>query len=735
VDRARGRQLIPRLAALAIMLVGVPLILSVTDFTQEAPIRVGEPSPRTVVAPDVIRVPDPEGTERAQREAADAVDPVLIDDEEAKAEIVQAVRDVFARATAVREAGDDEPAPSRGEQIEALADRLDMLDEAGLRLLVSLDDDELSSVATEAIGIAQLFARQSIPEDQVEQVADDQLQTELVVRPLEPEVAEQVVEPVIRDALRPTVSVDDEATRQAREEAAAEVAELERTFVGGSVIVSAGEAVDEVEFAALQRRGLEGSEPWRALVRAFVLAAILTLAVAGYLRAYRLEVWRSNTRLLLLAVLGALFAVALEAVTFAGQTFGPVWLFVLPVGAVAMLATILFDPPVGVLSTVPAPALAAYAMPGESAVVAFAALAALGSVPLVSRLSARGDLRRAAWQSTVGYTLLAGAMAAVFANVDAVPMAMAAGFVNGVITAMLVNSSLPFLESTFGVLTATSLLDLADRNHPLLRELEQKALGSYNHSIMVSTLVERAARRIGADSLLGSVAALYHDIGKVSDPYFFIENQFGIANPHDDLAPEVSAEIIQRHVTDGREMARRYRLPPEVVAGITSHHGTTLVSYFYNQARHASRDGQTVDEAHFRYKGDKPSTKELAILMLADCCEGASRAAALANRELTRDDLADIVQGLVADRVEDGQLDESSLTFRELAVVQDVFIESLVGVYHPRISYPAAPHPGEPAHGDGPAAGDRGGHTSDADDRGGAVADEQGPEADPARAR
>jgi cyclic-di-AMP phosphodiesterase PgpH len=122
--------------------------------------------------------------------------------------------------------------------------------------------------------------------------------------------------------------------------------------------------------------------------------------------------------------------------------------------------------------------------------------------------------------------------------------------------------SLPFLESVFGILTATSLLDLADRNHPLLRELEQKALGSYNHSIMVSTMVERACRAVGADALLGSVAALYHDIGKVRRPYFFVENQFAIANPHDELEPRVSAVIIQEHVTDGIEMARSFRLPP-----------------------------------------------------------------------------------------------------------------------------------------------------------------------------
>jgi putative nucleotidyltransferase with HDIG domain len=252
---------------------------------------------------------------------------------------------------------------------------------------------------------------------------------------------------------------------------------------------------------------------------------------------------------------------------------------------------------------------------------------------------------------------------------------------------MLVTTVVPYLESLFGVITATGLLDLADRNRPRLRELEQKALGSYNHSIMVVTLCERACRAIGADALLASTAALYHDIGKVRRPYFFVENQFGVGNPHDDLEPRVSAIIIQEHVTDGVEMARVHRLPPEIVEGIATHHGTTLVSYFHAKA--LQRYGpEKVTETEFRYQGRKPASREMAVLMLADCCEGATRAAAIDNRNLTRTDLEEIVHRLVDERVADGQLDDSALTFRDLALVRESLIETLVGVYHPRIAYP-----------------------------------------------
>jgi len=693
------------------VVVAIPAVMSVTALLQEAPLREGEPAPRTVIAPDLIRVDDPAATELARRLAADAVEPVLVSDDEAKAAVVQAVSDRFAAAEAARQPATDGVAvPSMQEQVQAILSRIPVLEENGARRLASLPDNQLSEVAAQAIDIAQLYARDEVPEGQVEADVNRLLRNEFAVRTFPPGVADEVIAPIIRDAARPTVRLDDAKTEALRSQAADDVAPVQRTFARGSVIVSAGEVVDPQQYAALQLRGLEGREPWLEALRALALVLALTAVVALYLQAYRRSVWQAARKLLLLAVIALMYVAALETASLLVPAGRTAMYYAVPVGAVAMLATILFDPPVGVLLALPATVLVAFTVPGEAGVVAFAAVASLLSVPLVSRLSARGDLRRAAWQSTLGYAGIAAVMAAVFSGTDSVLPAAAAGLANGVISAVVLNGSLPFLESVFGILTATSLLDLADRNHPLLRELERKALGSYNHSIMVSTMCERAARSIHADSLLASTAALYHDIGKVRRPYFFVENQFGIENPHDELPPEQSALIIQDHVSDGVEMARQVRLPPEIVGGIASHHGTTLVSFFYSRAvaeADADPAHPQVDEAHFRYKGRKPSSKEMGILMLADCCEGASRAAAQHNRNLSRDDLDGIVRGLVADRVEDGQLDECALTFRELADVQESFIETLVGVYHPRIAYPGKPRKNVPANSDVVAAGAR----------------------------
>jgi cyclic-di-AMP phosphodiesterase PgpH len=288
------------------------------------------------------------------------------------------------------------------------------------------------------------------------------------------------------------------------------------------------------------------------------------------------------------------------------------------------------------------------------------------------------------------------------------------------LTGVGVQGTTPLLGSLFRPPAATALHALADRNHPLLRELEQKALGTYIHSVMVATLTERACRAIGAEPLLGTVAALYHDIGKLRQPQFFIENQQELANPHDDLEPEASAVIIQNHVSDGVALATQHHLPPEVVACIDSHHGTMLVGYFYEQAvRTAGGDPDAVDEQHFRHKGSRPHSKEAAVLMLADCCEATTRAMAMSRGTLTREEIEATVDRLLQERIDDHQFVEADLTLRELQVARDTIVESLVGIYHPRIAYPERgerPPPASAADDAYPDAAAEGPETAEAPD-------------------
>ncbi len=702
------RVLLQRIAAVVLLLVVIPVMVALSSVSEAAPVRSGEPSPRTVVASEVINLVDVEATELAKRTASESVGPVRVVDEEAQATVVAAVREIFqsieeARrprpgptpAPAVDSEGNPAPSdpstrePTREEQLAALRDELVVLGDDALLALIDLDPLALNLVEAETVEIAQNLARSRISAEELSRVVSEQLRSELAVRDFPGEVGQLVVRPLIESVMQPTVTVDPDATAAARQRAADAVADVVQSWRSGDVIVRSGEVVTPLQSQALSQLGLEGTDPWRAFGTAMLAMAVVVVAASAYLRAMQPLLFASGRKVLLLASLVAGFAAVTVGVDVLAETAGRAWWYLVPGGALAMLGALLASPIVGLALLVPAVVLVLMLAPDQTAAAVFVAGAVMGSVPLVTDLSSRGDLRRATLRGFLGYPLLALALEIAFASGESPVVAILAGLGNGVLTAMLVQGVLPFLESTFRLPTVTALLDLADRNHPLLRELEQKALGSYNHSVMVASLVERACRQIGANPLLGSVAALYHDIGKVRQPHFFIENQQGIANPHDELEPRISAVIIQNHVVDGVEMAREYKLPPEVVAAIGSHHGTMLVSYFYNKAlRDAGGDVEAVDEQEFRYSGHKPRRKEAAILFIADSSEAATRAAAMKKGTLPREEIEQTVDKLIQERLDDNQFDNTDLTFHELTTVRNSIVEALVGVYHPRIDYP-----------------------------------------------
>jgi putative nucleotidyltransferase with HDIG domain len=250
----------------------------------------------------------------------------------------------------------------------------------------------------------------------------------------------------------------------------------------------------------------------------------------------------------------------------------------------------------------------------------------------------------------------------------------------------LMTGLLPFVERSFGVLTDLSLLEVGDVAHPLLQELVRRAPGTYNHSINVASLAEAAAESIGGRGLLVRVGAYFHDIGKMLKPAYFVENQ-GQENRHESLVPAMSTLIIVAHVKEGVELARQYNLPQPIIDLIAEHHGTTLVEYFYNRAAQRSQDdpnGDGPDEQTYRYPGPKPSTRESAVMMLADAAESASRTLS----EPTPARIASLVNELAQKRLNDGQFDECGLTLEELKTVEKSLVKSLTAVYHGRVKYP-----------------------------------------------
>jgi len=275
---------------------------------------------------------------------------------------------------------------------------------------------------------------------------------------------------------------------------------------------------------------------------------------------------------------------------------------------------------------------------------------------------------------------------------------------SGVLAALLALLLLPLVEWLFQHVTNISLLELTDMSHPLLQRLALEAPGTYHHSLMVGAIGQAAANRIGANGLLVSVCAYFHDIGKLAKPEFFSENQHGGENPHDGLAPSMSALVIQSHVKEGITLAKRYKLPRTVCNGIRTHHGTTLTSYFYQVARQALKEAGMAEDSglehSFRYDGPKPWTREQAILMLADTVEAASRSL----DKPTPNRIAEQVESLMREKLLDGQLDLCPLTLEDLHEIQNSFVFALANILHGRNPYPREDQPAQPATGAGAAS-------------------------------
>ena len=285
--------------------------------------------------------------------------------------------------------------------------------------------------------------------------------------------------------------------------------------------------------------------------------------------------------------------------------------------------------------------------------------------------------------TVIGVQYLLGQPATTALLTNAVLFAGGTFFAGVVMTGLL-----PFMERWFDIQTDISLLELSDANHPLLKELVQRAPGTYNHSINVASISEAAAESIGANGLLCRVGAYFHDVGKLRKPEYFIENQAGGENKHDDLTPTMSTLVIVAHVKDGVEIARQHRLPARIIDLIQQHHGTTMVEYFYNRAlKNAEQESDTppvIDEADFRYPGPRPQTRESAVMMLADTVESASRAL----REPTPARIESLVSEITRKKFEDGQFDQCDITIEQLHSIRESLIKSLNAMYHARVKYP-----------------------------------------------
>jgi putative nucleotidyltransferase with HDIG domain len=498
-----------------------------------------------------------------------------------------------------------------------------------------------------------------------------------------------VVQDIAASKLQANTLIDRELYERLQNEAAEEVAAQEVEVVEGEVIASEGTRLTQWHIDAIEATSAPTLEEQPTVGIAAVVTVLVGL-LGLYLATFRPEFWARPRMVALFGIMIILAAAAVRGTVAVHETFS--W-YVLPAVAFGFITAVLFDQRIAILMALAVGVLSAVGTL-DTGMTVYGTLAAVAPIAFVSAVSTRGAFRNAVVLSSLVAAGVAASTAWFFhigpndAFMDVVPISVAWAFGVSVFASLLGLAALQFFESAFDITTTLGLLDLTDRNHDALQMLQEKAFGTFNHSLMVGTLAHAAARAIGANALLARAMAYYHDLGKTENPTFFIENQFGITNPHDDLDPTQSAQIIRDHVTAGVALARDYKIPTDVTEGIVSHHGDGVMRFFFEKARQIH--GDDVDINDFRHIGHKPRTTESAILMLADSLEAACRAE-FQSIEPTPDAIEKMVDRIMNEKIEDGQLSESPLTMGEITKVRKAFLDSLVGHYHQRIAYPNFP--------------------------------------------
>lgn len=553
------------------------------------------------------------------------------------------------------------------------------IEEAVGLALLELNDTDYVIAKTDILGIIDVLMRQEIRDTQLSdarRTARRQVSLELTT------LQNTVVTNLAPQFVVETVFVNPEATAVLRDEAETAVTPVVRDIQQGQRILSEGDIVTDLDIEVLTALGLmQRDTNWRDIGRLFLVSLLSAVILTLYWQQYHRRRQENLRYVMALASLVIFFALVGRLM----QVGSPLLAYWFPLAAMSMLISVIFDIRLAMVTTAIMATIFGFVGTNSLELAMYA-----GAGGMLATLVLRDAQRitaffRAGLIASIGYMLVI-IMFRFTANVDTLAMVqlLLYALANGILSAGLTLAGFYLLGSTFGITTTLQLQDLSRLDHPLLQELLRRAPGTYHHSIMVANLAEQAAEMVpSADSTMVRVGAFYHDIGKMNRPPFFTENQEGL-NPHDTLDPYSSARIILSHVTDGVEMARKYRLPDRIRDFIAEHHGDRVVMGFYHKALAESEDGaMEVDMAKFQYGGPRPRSPETGIVMLADSVEATSSAL----RPNTARAIEKLVNSLVDDHLMGGQLDDAALTMGDIKMIRESFIKTLKGRFHVRVKY------------------------------------------------
>ncbi len=494
----------------------------------------------------------------------------------------------------------------------------------------------------------------------------------------------EIVTPFIVPNSLPSV----ELTEQAKSEAEQAVEPLSRSFATGQLIVQHGQIVRPEDMEALQILGLTGQDNrFNTFLGSVALVFILGVIIALYSTRRRANPLDDLRSVVLIALMFSLFFLLVRFII----PYRAILPFIFPIAAFGLTMTIAFNLEISLVFSIVLSILSAYNLPGSLEITVYYMMGSLTGILVLGRGRKIASFFWASIAISAANFLTILAFRLGDPATDWVGLVTLGGsaLTNGLASASLTLILQFALSQILGITTALQLMEISRPDHPLLQLLLRNAAGTYQHSLQVANLAEQAAEKINADSLLVRVGALYHDVGKAMNSQYFIENQVkGSENPHDKMDPAISAAIIIKHVPDGKDLARKFHIPPRILDFIMEHHGTRLTHYQYTRAlEKVAGTGNQVEPSLFRYPGPAPHSRETALLMLADGCEALARADLPKNET----EIVSIIKKVVDFAIKEDQLIYTKLTLNDLHVISDSFRDSLMGIYHQRIVYPELP--------------------------------------------
>ena len=689
---------------------------SIFPENQVIKIEVGDESPTAFSAPRFLTVVDEQKTEELKEDARNNVAPVYSIDSKINVSVIDGITEMFLTVIKARTeevlVTDNESNPenpqsiveivelSKVEQIEKVQSSLlfSTISTSAIEVLIEISNlDNLNSsnfltqIEFEAKSQADKFLSNGINNENLNQIRQTIVQTppnlnlpsELYVLVPEARVRSMVGE-IIAENLIANQKLEEELWNEQKNKASNAVEEVTVQFFKDEIIVNEGEAINVVLYKALDEFGYLSGES--RTVQTSAIPIIFSVFLVLYVLLWRLRdsIWKNDNELLLMLTLILVSSIFLRGVSYYSNLSDLDFIqYALPVSFVGVISVILLNLRATLILSLSS-SLLALAGGGNIGLVALGALGTIIPAVFLSEDTDRTLLRERIIYISLTQPLLAFGVYFFLREDGNLTQILILSFLSALVANLAAFSLTSYIESMFRLTSSFKLSELADRNHPALRYLEDNAIGTFNHSLVVGTLADRAANKIGANSQLARAMAYYHDLGKTANPTMFVENQIGSSNPHDGLLPMESANILKAHVTEGVKLAKRFKIPETVYKGILEHHGDAVIRFFYEKEKMMNKN---VSKDEFRHLGNKPTSKESAILMMADSLEAACRAIFM-NEDADEEKIKNVINEIFEEKIADGQLNNAPITFKELDIIKNSFQESLEGLYHQRVLYP-----------------------------------------------